>query len=110
MKTSKKDFEYFKQRCFYWQKELGLQCWEINFTHNKKYPDNRATTGYRLKAFNSTIHLNIDWQDDEISNEALDRSALHEVLHLMFAPLSIEAQEWLSDNYLRQYERPRKAL
>lgn len=103
MKTSKKDFEYFKERCLFWQKELGLMNWEITFEH-KPLKDKYAETSYGFQGAKSTITLNTTMPKGEVIQYRLESSALHEVLHLLFAPYFVKARDFYSFNYLDEIE------
>ena len=88
--TSAQDFQYFKKRCLYWQEQLGLGQWEIYFSHIDLI-DKRAISSWQIGARKATITLSVDWGEDKeinpINDEQLNRSALHEMLHILLAGL-----------------------
>ena len=96
--TSKSDLAFFKERCLFWQKELGLINWGVVFTHEET--DNRAQTGYVVSGASATINLSTDWGDDKIDQESLNRTAFHEVLHLLLAPLVCESMVFYNAKYI----------
>lgn len=102
-KTSKKDFEYFKERCKYWQKELGLMRWELTFFHSE-LKDKRAEIVFDEEGCSASAHLSTDWGDIYPTKKEVDYSALHEVLHLLFAKLTGISEEYFARNYVVKLE------
>lgn len=93
MKTTKKDFELFKSFCDGHIKRLGLVEWSVHYNHG--YIDGSyAETGYKLSGGVATITLSKHWDDlRPKTDEHINRLALHEVLHIVMAPLFAEAGE-----------------
>ena len=80
--TTKKDFDYFVERCKYWQNKLQLDFIDIRYFHEKRDEGYAASGGGEHKAI---IILNKDWSNverREVSKVELNKSALHEILHL----------------------------
>lgn len=91
MKTTKRDFELFKDNFIKWQHKLGIIDWSLHFTHELVEGD-YARTYYVLSGAVATVHLSTEWDDMRPKNdETIDRLALHETLHLLIAPLVAEA-------------------
>jgi hypothetical protein len=76
----------FERRVRWWQKKLGLVDWEIAV---EWMPDDsaRADVSYVLKGMLATARLSKSTPASEI-----DRSALHECLHLVLAPMIAAAE------------------
>ncbi len=88
MKTSKKHYDYFKQRCRYYQKELGLVGWDLTFRHENidAYANCHCDGDEKW----CIIKLATDWgngKDKALTDDELDVSAFHEVVHLRTAAL-----------------------
>lgn len=93
MKTTKKDFDYFKVQCLKWQNKLGIINWAVHFDH-KSLEDVYAKTAWKTQDMMAVVQLNTTW--DKLrpkNNKELDRLALHEMMHVLLAPLVSEA-EW----------------
>lgn len=86
-KTTKEDFEYFRERCLYWRKRFGLIDWRVTFFHeNEKgmpMEGSRAAVDMGTGDLCVLVYLNRDWQMDAPTKPILDRCALHEILHLL---------------------------
>ncbi len=107
MKTSKKHYDYFKQRCRYYQKELGLLGWDLTFL--RENIDCYASC--RTKAQNRIGKITLstkDWDDlgyVNITQRELDSLAWHEIVHLRIAELSmLGASRFVNDEELVRAE------
>lgn len=86
-KTTEKHFEYFQERFRYWCDYLGVKGWSIYFEH-KSYDNAYATMLINYSGRAATVGLNTEWPEPRLLNQqTLDRSALHEALHLLIAPV-----------------------
>lgn len=94
MKTTKADFELFKQYGQEWQTKLGLNDWEIYFKHDSA-PDCYGQTYWNGNDRVATVILSKDGWDNlrPKTPESLKQVALHEVLHVLFAPYCIAAEK-----------------
>ncbi len=93
MKTSKKHYDYFKQRCRYYQKELGLMGYSLDYLHEDIEEYGYCHADIDAKA--CTIKLCTDWGNGKIRPLTLcelDLLAYHEVQHLRLADLVSLAQ------------------
>jgi len=97
MKTTKQDFEKFKTFVYEWQRELGLDDWHIYIYHKKI--DAFANTTASTSGRGVTIILCTSWEDRQINDVELKECALHEVLHIVTAPLNNEAKARFADEY-----------
>lgn len=94
MKTTKAQFEVFKKAGEGWQQRLGLMDWEIYFMHGdcgEAYGQTCCSTNDRV----ATITLTKDSWDDlhPLNEDTLHQVALHEVLHVLFAPMYAAAEK-----------------
>jgi len=92
MKTTKADFETFKAAAKTWQTKLGLMDWALYFDH-KLLEDEYARCYWANSDKTATIVLSTHW--DKLrpkTNQEIERAALHEVLHLMFAQYCAQAE------------------
>lgn len=93
MKTTARDFAYFGSRCQHWIAALGLTNWHVAFRHE---PDDSVLGAVHMNRSSrqATIVLAAQWPDrDKVTDRELDRVALHEVLHILLAPLEEQVIE-----------------
>ena len=91
MKTTKLDYEKFKKYCGYWLRELGLDHWHVYYQH-KKVEGAYAQTSYQVSSGVATITFATSWDEfRDVNDKELRANALHEVMHLVTAPLLVEA-------------------
>lgn len=103
MKTTKKDFETFRGFALEWQEKLGLKDWHLYFYHEQigdSFADTTASPSGRC----ASIRFNTKWQDRETNDVELRECALHEVLHVMTAPVMNEARARFADEYALECE------
>lgn len=87
MRTTKRDFAKFQEYCNEYIATLGLNEWSVHYDHSS-LDDDYARTYFKVSSGVSTIILNTYWDDlRPKTNSELERLALHEVLHLLTAPL-----------------------
>ena len=98
MKTTKKDYEYFKERVAHWQRELGCVDWTIHFRHSR-LENELANTGWVDSDGVATITLATNWADITATESQLDKTAMHEVCHLLFSALTSEAKARYASEY-----------
>lgn len=92
MKTTPEHFEIFKQECEKWIEIFGLKDWKIEFRHEEHLDNTTASLWASSVDRLAVIYLDPDWKHQEITPEALDLSAFHEVCELLIAPLTICAK------------------
>lgn len=93
LKTTKYDFEVFKEAATKWQYVLGLTNWHLFFDY-ARLDDAYANTAWNLDGTVATLTFSTYWDDLRPKTEKeIDILALHEVLHVLFAPFVHEAQE-----------------
>lgn len=106
MKTTKADFELFKKYGEEWQRTLGLNDWEIYYTHDL-LPDCYGRTYYSCNDRVATIVLTKDGWDTmrPKTSDTLKQVSLHEMLHVLFAPLCDAAEtRYTSYKHLEEVE------
>jgi len=91
---TQKDFEYFKKRVKYWLKKLGLKEWDAFFEFKKDTKGGFAEINWNYEGAKATITLKGKWHC-KVSDKKyqIEKSALHEVLHLLLAPLAEQAMK-----------------
>lgn len=94
MKTTTKHFDYFRERCEYYRRELGLMDWDVSYQHTDVDPYARCQT--KAQSCVATIILSTgDWKDKgsiPLNRYELDIVAWHEIIHLRLADLSFLAE------------------
>jgi len=96
-KTTKQNFEYFKQRFKYWQVKLGLINYIVYFDHVEK--DNVfAWIHWDLRGMIATVGLNTNFSDEPPTKTMLDRCAFHEACELMLVKVTEKLQDTYSDD------------
>lgn len=98
MKTTKQDFEKFKGFVYEWQRDLGLDDWHL-YVYHRKIKDSFANTATSVSGRGATIQFNTSWEDRFLNDKELRECALHEVLHVLTAPLENEARARFADEY-----------
>lgn len=94
MKTTDKHFKIFKKECERLIKEFGLIGWEVCIVHQETSKNSFADFQPDLVGKVATIRLNTEWDNTikPLTEQALKVSAKHEVIHLLLARLSVNAQ------------------
>ena len=87
MKTTPAHFKTFCDYARIHVAAFGLTDWEISYEH-AQVEGFFATASTNLAARKATITLSVDVGNDAPTDEMLDKSALHEVLHVLLAPLA----------------------
>jgi len=93
MKTTKAHFKIFETAVRKWATDLGLRDWEIFIKHEADAPDALATLS---KNSGRTVWIGLaqDWgKTHKITKLAMQRTALHEVCHLLLYDLVEAAKE-----------------
>lgn len=82
---SPEDRELFGSYLNHWQARLGMKDWRIAFDSK---PASRGTMAevfkFDLEARTAKIRLGKDWGNEPITPENLSKTALHELLHVLF--------------------------
>ena len=96
MKVTKEQFILFKRACQYWVKEFGLTDYEIDYEYRRinsyYFQGYRALVKYDTDVRAASIILYRNWNmgkfaDKKIPNSEIERTAFHEVYHLLLADL-----------------------
>lgn len=92
LKTTKTDFEKFQKYCAKWRLKLGLQDWALFYEHFD-LEDAYGRTYWRTADHAATVQFCKKWdQMRPLSDRELERLAVHELLHVVMAPLMSEAE------------------
>jgi hypothetical protein len=84
MKLTDEQIAYFKKRVFYWCDYFKLQDWQISCGVDVESPFIAYCASDSVK-HSATVWLKPEWENDNITKETLDRTALHEVAHILTA-------------------------
>lgn len=104
MKTTIKQFEQFKAYCLEWQQELGLTDWHL-YLYHRDTDDAEADTSYDPAGRGATIRFNTHWDETTPTPNHLKEAALHEMMHILTAPLMTEGQSrYANEDTMRQLE------
>jgi len=105
MKTTKKDFEYFKERCLYWLDRFQLNNWEVNFKHEYiKGSQTQLTRSYSGCRATLWLSTEIDIFAKSAKKE-IDDNAKHEVTHILCSNLSgLAHNRYISENEIDKTE------
>lgn len=107
MKTTKKQFKLFQQKCKEWINILGLKDWEIHIEHaSLPFETAESYCAFDVDGHNATIVLNVEFKNSTtISDRDINRCAFHEMCHLLFAKFSILAcNRFIMKNQLDEEE------
>lgn len=105
-KTTKKDFEYFKKRCEHWMRFWNLAEYSIQFGHESDTDDTLAWINRDIEGMCVGFSLNKNWKGVKVTKSELDRSAFHEVIHLVLARMALAGKSrWMTvDEICREEE------
>ena len=84
MKTTTKHFKLYRDTCSYWLNKFGLFDWDIDFYHTDDKDGCASSCVFNSQAGHAFLRLNKDWGID-FTDKDIKRTALHEVLELLFA-------------------------
>lgn len=93
------DFDFFVERCKYWVEIFGLGDWEVIYDLDEsKNHEHLACAQPCIDSRSATIVLYKHWNKFSPENikEELDRTALHEVIHVVLAKLSYYGRGWMN--------------
>lgn len=79
------DFDEFKEHCIRWLYKLGISEYEIDFKHHVLDGDAAARTTYNVKSKLACFQLTTTLNGDFCFQNDINKLALHECLHLLFA-------------------------
>ena len=92
MKTTKRHFKIFSREIEQWAQKLGMHEWRITVFHKKnaRVENARASFVAYVQDRIATIYLEPDWGEGDyrLSDCIIRKSAMHEILHLLFARLT----------------------
>ncbi len=92
MKTTKKDFELFKKYSQEYAEILGLSDWAIFYEHAKTRDSAYAETLWDVESHTARIILGTSWDNIRYKTDIeIKRLALHETIHVLISPLTMEA-------------------
>ena len=88
-KTTKKDFETFKRYCEWYIDKLRVGNWRIYYEHEDPPDgvDKIADVEIDLESEKVQITLYTRWHPLEVSDEAIQECAFHEIQHIRMARL-----------------------
>ena len=97
IKTVKEAYKVFREESLYWINKLGLQGWEVKFEEIKD-EKSWARVRWNYKSQKAVIEFSTTgWQESDLNIEAVKKTALHEVLHLLLGILWDLAEERVWD-------------
>ncbi len=90
MKTTSKQFKYFKSRCHHWAKELGLVGWRLYIKH-AELDDAYASydANYDGKVVTIKFTKNLSLGNPVLDDDQIDRTAYHELFHVKLFELEV---------------------
>ena len=87
------DAEMFSDRVRHWQHVLGLHDWRITVSPRRASRKVMAEVAkFDLEQRSASIRLGKDWSGEAVTPEMLDKTALHEVLHVFLHELIEKAK------------------
>jgi len=91
MKTTQKDFDFFKKECQRHVDLFGLKNWEIHYDWVDKKDEQEVEYVFAhthregdLSDRVTTVCLSKDWENEKVTREQLAKIAKHEVMHVLF--------------------------
>jgi len=93
MKTTKKQFEYFKKCCKKYIDKFHLGYWEVDYYLQKlDNADGRISANYIACRVSIFLDTSIVLTNNDTIEEVIEYTAQHEVLHLLFSNISALAR------------------
>ena len=108
-KLEKKHLDYYKKRVLYWLKELGVSGWTVYFDL-EDVVGGYASIDWNFSGRVCTFNLSREWLGLRPTNKCIDRSALHECLHLLLTPFNVYAKERYLDEEVLDNEREKVVI
>lgn len=106
-KTTAKNFNYFSDRVYHWQRELGLTEWEINCEHScGDIPNAMASVTFNVADRCAMVYLPTEWTDRKVNQYELDRAAIHECLELILADIHEDLCRELNNDKISKLLHP----
>lgn len=78
-------FSVFRREVEHWVRRFGLTDWKVSVVHNKKPNERRAGIAYNTENRSARITYFSKQTGPQLMEQSPDKSALHEVLHLLLA-------------------------
>ena len=100
-KLDNKTLQYFKDRCEYWKHLLCVQ-YGVSYAWTKNNTV-EASVSYDTSSRTATIYLARKWELKP-TNKDLDIAALHEICHLLLAPIFEICDRYYNKDYLINIE------
>jgi len=98
--VTKAQFDYFCRRVRFWLRKFGTTDWTVYYVFEEELTDCNAEIRYDYDGRSATFAL--PTMLDDTTRSSLDESALHEVVHLVIAPLQAVAERrYLSRDEIR---------
>ncbi len=94
----------FKAHLERWQKELGLDSWRINLSKRKPGRGNAAEVRCYHPDRMAEVRLADDLGGTEVTSENLEAFAVHELSHILLAPLVDQVASGLTGDALAAEE------
>jgi hypothetical protein len=94
----KENFEYYKERCNFYQKFFNLQDWEFYYKIEDD-EENRGTSVSLPNSRVSTIAIDEEWGEYATKKE-IDKLAFHEVMEVLFAMLRIYGDMFVNEMHV----------
>ena len=91
MKTTKKQFEEFKEECEKWIEFFGLRDWHIDICHEDIGKNAIARCGRLYEDKLAEISYNLNMDDD--IRYSIKETAFHEVCHVLLGEFALLAQD-----------------
>lgn len=105
MKTTKKQFEFFKRECEKWIKFFGITEYKVVYAHNNEYTDSIAWT--QRISWDGNIYkigLTIDTNKEDNAIPSLKMTAFHEVCHVLMGDYRTLAGYTFADDIVHKEE------
>ena len=97
MKTTKENFDLFKEECKKWIDRFELNNWGISFYQRDRGKLIGATSTFNIDGYSCSIILNTEIDECTIGDRSIDDAikefAKHEIIHVLLARLSEQAYE-----------------
>jgi len=103
MKATSKHLELYKKEVLRWLDDFKISGWEYHFEFDEKDEENTAGAKWSLEGRTITFELSRNQEKKNLTENAINISALHEVLHVIFARLmTLASRRYTSETEIKE--------
>jgi hypothetical protein len=103
MKATQRHLDLYKKEILRWLNLFKISGWEFYFEFDEKDKENTAGSKWNLEGRTMIFELSRHQKRKYLTDESIKISALHEVLHVIFARLStLASRRYTSETEIKE--------